>query len=175
MLTHWNKLLTTDCTVVKIKEAMVYPIFRVGSTSIMASANEVYTNNDINGIDNILVLLRDPAERFVSGLNEYCLQNKLEIHTALQMVDKGELMDRHFAPQYIWLLHLSRFHSGSVTLLPFEHIKKLTNLHRRDTIPSRIQIRPLEKFVEIDRELVTMVGQTLKLETLVKRFKHVLS
>jgi hypothetical protein len=169
MLTHWNKLLTTKCTVVKVKGKLVYPIFRVGSTSIISSASEVYTDHEIGNLENII------EERFISGLNEYCLQNKLDVHTALQMADRGELVDRHFAPQYIWLLHLSRFYNGSVTLLPFEHIKKLTDLHKRDTIPARIQISPLEKFVEIDRDLMTMVGQTSKLETLVKRFKHVLS
>tara|TARA_A100001015_G_scaffold312668_1_gene418294 strand:- start:677 stop:1204 length:528 start_codon:yes stop_codon:yes gene_type:complete len=175
MLTHWNKILTADCKVVKVKDKLVYPIFRVGSTSIIDSASEIYTNNEISGLDNILVLLRNPEDRFVSGLNEYCLQNKLDIHTALQMVDAGELMDRHFAPQYIWLLHLSKYHDGSVTLLPFDHIKKLTDLHKRDTVLSRIQVKPLERFVEVDRKLMSVVGQTVMLKPLVKRYKDVLS
>ena len=175
MLTHWNKILSTDCMVVKVNDKFVYPIFRVGSTSIIDSASEFYTNHEIGKLEKILVLLRNPEERFVSGLNEYCLQNKLDVHSALQMADKGELIDRHFAPQYIWLLHLSKFYRGAVVLLPFEHITKLTHLHKRSFVPSRIQVKPLERFVDMDRELMNMVGQTVMLRQLVKGYKDVLS
>lgn len=175
MLTHWNKILSTDCKVVKIKDQIIYPIFRVGSTSIFKAAGEVYTNQEIKELNNMLVLIRNPEERFVSGLNEYCLQNNLDINTARNMVDKGKLIDRHFAPQYVWLLHLSKFYNGPITLLPFEHIKKITDIHMRKTVKSRIQVKPLKKFVNVDHELMTKIGQTLMLEPLVRRYKDVLS
>jgi len=175
MLIHWNKILNTDCKVVRIKDQLVYPIFRVGSTSLVHSASEIYTNHEINGLKNIIILLRSPEERFVSGLNEYCQQNKIDVDTAWRMAGRGELIDRHFAPQYMWLLHLSKYHDGSITLLPFGYIKNLTNMHMRRTVESRTQVTPLEKFVEVDRQLMTLVGQTMMLKPLVKRYKDVLS
>ncbi len=175
MLTHWNKLLTADCKVVKVKDKFVYPIFRVGSTSILHSANETYVNEEIAKCDNILILLRDPGERFVSGLNEFCLQNKLDVNDTWQTVKQGKLIDRHFAPQYIWLLHLSKFYNGKVTLMSFDHIKNITQTHKRKKVKPRIHVNPLQKFVEIDKLLINLTGQTLQLRPLIKRFKNVLS
>ena len=47
MLTHWNKLLTTDCEVVKIKNEYIYPIFKNGSTALRNNAEKVYKNNEL--------------------------------------------------------------------------------------------------------------------------------
>lgn len=175
MLTHWNKILTTDCKVVKVKDKIVYPIFRVGSTSLLHSANEAYVNEEIANCENIMILLREPGERFVSGLNEFCLQNKLDVNNAWQKVKEGKLIDRHFAPQYIWLLHLSKFYNGKVTLMPFDHIKNITHKHMRKKVKSRIHVDPLKEFIEVDQLLLDLTGQTLQLRPLIKRFKNVLS
>jgi len=69
MLTHWNKLLTTACTVIDIGVNTIYPIFKNGSSSLMAVADKTYVNKQIANCNNIIILLRDPEERFVSGIN----------------------------------------------------------------------------------------------------------
>ena len=75
MLTNYDSYLRTKCQVVSIGGTFVYPIFRVGYTSLMEDADMVFTNNEITLCDTIEVLLRDPKERFISGVNEYCRQN----------------------------------------------------------------------------------------------------
>jgi hypothetical protein len=76
MLKHWANLLNTDCRVYALGDNFVYPIMRNGSNSLRAVVGREYVNHEINKCENILVFLRDPADRFISGLNEYCKQNK---------------------------------------------------------------------------------------------------
>ena len=78
MLTHWNRLLNTACKVYELGDNFVYPIMRNGSTSLRSVVGRKYTNEEIHKCKDIVVFLRDPADRFVSGLNEYCRQNNAE-------------------------------------------------------------------------------------------------
>tara|TARA_B100000519_G_scaffold200359_1_gene213334 strand:+ start:1832 stop:2359 length:528 start_codon:yes stop_codon:yes gene_type:complete len=175
MLTHWNKLINTDCVVVGIGDQKIYPIFRNGSSSLINSANKKYVNNKIKKLDNIIILLRDPEYRFVSGLNEYCRQNKLDIEWAWQEAHDNRLVDRHFAPQWIWLFHLYKYYKGSVTLKPFASIKKYCQVQKHRT-KTRKYVSLLKHFVEIDYALMEHLNETISLETLVRKYKkHVLS
>ena len=44
---NWNNILSSDCTVCKLGPRMVYPIFRCGFTSIRATADKTYVNEEI--------------------------------------------------------------------------------------------------------------------------------
>ena len=106
MLKHWSKILTRDCTVVKVGRFTVYPIHRVGFTSLMYDADTTYSNKKISDLQHIDVLFRDPEARFISGVNEYARQNRLNVHSVYQQVKNNELVDSHFIPQYIWAFPL---------------------------------------------------------------------
>lgn len=174
MLNHWNKLLSTDCCVVRIKKFIVYPIFKVGSTSLKAAAVEQYINNDIGKCKHIHILLRDPEERFISGLNQYCRFNGMDIKDTWERVNRGGLIDRHFAPQYIWLLHLYKYYRGEVTLRPFKFINKITDVHsKKDRTPKQI-VPVLKSFVEIDHHILKQLGKRIELRKLIEEHRHVL-
>ena len=175
MLTQWNKLLNTDCTVVDIGPHTVYPIFRVGHTSLMASANNTYTNKQIAECKHIDILIRDPGERFVSGLNQYSRDNNLEVEETWDLVEQGRLVDRHFAPQYMWLFHLYKFYKGAVTLKPFSHIKKITNMHEKKDKRKKVSVALLKTFVEVDYKLMEHYNETTQLGDLIKEHRHALS
>jgi hypothetical protein len=175
MLTQWNKLLNTDCTVVDIGPHTVYPIFRVGHTSLMASADNTYTNKQIAKCKHIDILIRDPGERFVSGLNQYSRHNNLEVEETWDLVEKGRLVDRHFAPQYMWLLHLYKFYRGTVTLNPFHTIKKITNMHEKKDKRKKVAVALLKSFVEVDYKLMEHYNETIQLGQLINEYRHVLS
>lgn len=174
MLTHWNKLFNTDCTVINIGPHTVYPIFRVGYTSLMADADQTHINGQISKCEKIDILLRDPRDRFVSGLNEYCRQNKLDIEKTWQLIDQGKLIDRHFAPQYLWLLHLNKFYKGIVTLKPFDQINKITQQHLRAN-ESHQQVKPIDRFVNVDLSLMADLHKTVLLTDIIRKHKNVLS
>ena len=174
MLKFWNNLINTDCVVVSIDNKNVYPIFRNGSASLMSVCDYTYTNRAIANCKHIDVLIRDPNERFVSGLNEYCRKNNLDVDSAWDLADRGKLVDRHFAPQYMWLLNLFRFYKGKVTLYPFDQIHRYSNVHKHKSENNK-DIPIIEKFVEIDRGLKKYLGRDIFIEDIIKGLKHALS
>ena len=174
MFTYWNKLLNTDCTVIDIGPHTVYPIFRVGYTSLIADAGNTYINKQISKCQHIDILIRDPGDRFVSGINEYCKQNNLDVEETWNLVEQDKLVDRHFAPQYVWLLHLYKFYKGTITIRPFKHIKKITSVHKSKG-EKKMAVALLKSFVEIDYALTEHYNETFELGELIKRYRHVLS
>jgi|TARA_B110000977_G_C10739460_1_gene362434 hypothetical protein len=178
MLRYWNNLLNTDCTVVDIGPHTVYPIFRVGSSSLLGIADKKYTNEQIVKCKHIDILIRDPKDRFESGLNKYCQQNNLDVKETRELVDQGKLVDRHFAPQYTWLLHLYKYYKGTVTLKPFEDIKKITTVHRNNDNSIKVKnvaVAPQKSFVEVDYQLMDHYNKTIQLGELIKEYRHALS
>ena len=161
--------------VLNIGEHTIYPIFKVGSSSLLAAADGKYTNKQIAKCKHIDILIRDPGDRFVSGLNEYCRLNNLDVGEARKMVDRGRLIDRHFAPQYMWLVHLYKFYKGTVTLKPFSHIKKITNMHKKKNKGKKVSVALLKSFVEVDYRLMDHYDKTIQLGELIEGHRHVLS
>ena len=174
MLTHWNRLLNTDCTVIDIGSHTVYPIFRVGYTSLMSDADQTYTNRQISKCEHIDIMIRNPIDRFVSGVNEYCRQNSLDVKETWGLIKQKKLVDRHFAPQYIWLIHLYRFYKGTVTLKPFGSISEITQQHLRAN-ESHQHVDPIEQFVNVDLDLIKDLHKTLLLGDIIRKYKNVLS
>ena len=175
MLTHWNKLINTDCKVYELGNHFVYPIMRNGSTSLRAVVGKKYENQQISQCTDMLIFIRDPAERFVSGLKEYCKQNDKDVIETLALVRQGKVIDRHFSPQWIWLLHLSKFYTGKVKLLHVDELHKYCDKHLHKSKHTPEDIMPLDEFVRADMELIKQIGQTIELETLVRKCKNVLS
>jgi hypothetical protein len=147
----------------------------VGSNTLMAAADRTYINRDIKNCHDVTVLIRNPAERFVSGLNQYCQHHNQDINHAWRMVYQGKLVDRHFAPQYIWLMNLYRFYKGKVTLRSFDHIKEITNIHTGKGLTEKIQVPVVSSFVNVDYLLMKHINQTILLKKLIEDHRHALS
>ena len=175
MLTEWNKLLNTDCKVFALGDNFVYPIMRNGSTSLRAVAGLKYTNNEIKKCQNIIVFLREPADRFVSGINEYCLQNKVDLYQTYNLVQAGKLVDRHFSPQWIWLLHLSKYYKGMISLKSLDDVGAYCEEHLHKSKNKITDIDPLENFIGVDRVLMKHLGQTVDIVSLIRNCKDALS
>ena len=174
MLTQWNKLLNTDCMVVKVGPHTVYPIFRVGQSSLMAVCDKKYVNAEIAECKHIDVMIRDPEVRFVSGVNEYCVQQNLDVKETWELINKGQVHDRHFTPQYVWLMHLYRFYKGDITIRPFDYMSNITQVHLHKS-SSSVAVPVCEPYVKADRHLIKYYNQTVALEELIVRYKNVLS
>ena len=175
MLTHWNKLLTTACTVIDIGVNTIYPIFKNGSSSLMAVADKTYVNKQIANCNNIIILLRDPEERFVSGINEYCKQNNLDVRDTWELVYDDKIINRHFAPQWLWLFHLYKFYRGKVILKPFETINDYCKVHKHKE-KKKTDVALIKQFVEVDYELIeNHLNEPILLEKLIRKYKNVLS
>ena len=174
MLIHWNKLFNTDCQVLDTGSHIVYPIFRVGWTTLITIAEKKIINNDIENCKHIDILIRDPKERFQSGVNEYCFQNNLDLDETYLLIEQGKFIDRHFVPQYFWLLHLYKYYKGNVTLRKFEYIDQITNVHKHRAVKNE-PVVPLKSFVDVDYKLMDHYNETIELGELIKRYRNVLS
>lgn len=174
MLTHWNKLLNTDCVVVDVGPHTIYPIFRVGQSTLMSVCDRKYVNKEIDHCNHVDIMIREPEERFVSGVNEYCRQNNLDVESTWNEINLGRIHDRHFTPQYLWLLHLYKFYKGFVTIRPFKHISNVTEVHIHKS-ESKIEVPVIESFVAVDRHLTNYYNETVNIGYLIKRYKHALS
>ena len=109
----------------------------------------------------------------MSGVNEYARQNKVDVEDTWNLIAEHKLIDKHFAPQYVWLMHLQKFYTGTVTLYPFKDIKKFTTLHKAtwEDYPGATEKEPvaqIEEFVDKDFLLLKHLNKTLTLKELLK-------
>lgn len=175
MFKYLKNILTTDCTVIDVKGYTVYPIFRTGWTSLTSAAIKTYTNKEIALCEDIHVLIRNPKDRFISGISYYCQENNLDVKKIWHLVRQGKLVDRHFIPQFMWLLHLYKFYKGKITIEPFTSIGKFTNLHKKKDKTKKIQVECLKSFIDVDYKLMNHYHETIDLGDIIKKYKNVLS
>jgi hypothetical protein len=124
----------------QIKNKNVYPIFKNGRSSVIEYADqnnvEPYSIGTYNSCQNITVYIREPFERFVSGVHSFIewsrLDNpKLDDNTCLWMIEKGKLVDEHFTQQWHWIKNLAQYYKNNITLEPVSNLYSL--------IPDRYQ------------------------------------
>lgn len=168
MLTHWKKLLTGDCKVVLIDGVAIYPIFKNGSTSLYQDADRTLVNEQISVLDNVLVFVRDPEQRFTKGVNEYSRTHGLDVREVCSKISNSELVDRHFAPQWVWLLHLYKYHKGDVTIKAFDDIGQFCYTHTRRTKVKEQQIDLIPAFVDPDLSIMRNIDNRVPLENIVR-------
>ena len=169
MLKHYDGYLGTKCKVVSIAGKYVYPIHEVGYQSLMNDADMVFTDIEITACPTITVLLRDPVERFKSGVCAYAKQHKKDLAHVYDKIKIGKLVDRMFMPQYMWLMHLSKHYQGMVHLRPFDAIDEITGLYTQDESPQE-QIQPIKEYINIDKNLLKNVDRTVKLEDIISKY-----
>jgi len=132
MLDEITKTIFPDhCEVIEIESGSryVYPIFKCGRSSLYETLPDrewqLVVNHDIANITApITVFVRDPRERFVSGVNTYiqhllAKNPDLAVNTILWFVEHYLFLNRHYAPQFHWLLHLAAY-GGRDQILDFQ-------------------------------------------------------
>ena len=189
MFKNWVNIFTTDCTVVELQNKQyVYPIFKNGRSSLTNFATEnnlrIYKNNELAELDLVTVFLRDPVERFVSGVNTVIeFENVSNVKQLLDQIEQLKFYNRHFIPQILWLFHLYKYFKGdikfrSVTdlydIIPNRdspNVKKLTP-HRKDQILSI----NYSAYTDVDERLMYRhLNKTRPLKNIIEEFKHALS
>ena len=169
----WKK---TDCEVVKIKDLYVYPIFKNGSNELMRQKDKLIINNDIKNLKSIVVILRDPTERFISGVNKVAFDSSRPVAETMSKIKNNKLINLHFAPQFVWLLHLLKYYTGDIQFVPMYALDRI--LHKKKKVwedYKKIKVEPIKKFIEIDEKLIKKyLHKTPRLETVVKDLINVL-
>jgi hypothetical protein len=144
MLTGLDTILFPDnCEVVEIPlhNQWVYLIQKNGSSSIRKQLDEdhltLFVNQQIYELDFVDVYIRNSKERYVSGVNTYLQHLKrdypeLDQSTAFWFVKRYQFLNRHYLPQFHWLVNLSRFISPDtkIRLRNFKDIGLITDYNR---------------------------------------------
>ncbi len=177
MLSYLDPVLFPDeCEVYEMGFGnFVYPIFKNGSSSLKSENPTVITDNKIRAIGNITVYLREPFERYVSGVQTYLRHNPhLDRATALTMIDEYLFLNRHFALQFHWLINLRRYYDNWITFKSVDELGDITDntwnaLARDQTIVDYFKNnKKLHFYLELDKFLLKYVGHTVK-------FVHILA
>lgn len=189
MFKNWTKLFTSDCRIIILDaNNSVYPIFKNGQTSLFRYAEEkklkILKNKQLQDIKKIKVFLRDPLQRFVSGVHTVIELEKINNKGVfLKEVECFKTYNRHFIPQFYWLIHLSKYFKGVVELAPVDElyeliptrdgppIKKLSSARKKKILSINSKI-----YVDVDYKLIKKyIGQTVRLEKIIKEFKNAVS
>lgn len=188
MFKDWLQITTTDCKILQLtKNKFVYPIFKNGQSSLNQYAKQnncaILENNEISNAKKILIFLRDPLERFISGVHTAIEMKKrtssVDVKKYLQQVENFKIIDRHFVPQTFWLYHLWKYYRGTVQLKPVEDLYNLIPNRTGPSIPSLTKQRQnqilkmdYKPHIEIDQKLFTKFLNTeVELTTIVKELK----
>lgn len=178
MLTQFDsELYPNDCEVVEMlsRNQFVYLIQKNGSSSIRREVQDnnltVYRNEDIIKLDTVDVYIRDPMKRYISGVNTYIqhLQRdnpELDTNTCLWFATRYNFLNRHYLPQFHWLVNLSRFLNpdAQIRLRNFEDLGHITK-HNKDagiTKPSDEFVQQVINNADKDIQLWWFVDQLLK-------------
>jgi hypothetical protein len=171
MLSYLDPILFPDeCEVLEIGFGnFVYPIFKNGSSSLRGDNPVVINKYKIKAIVNINVYLREPFERYISGVQTYLRHNPhLDRATALTMIDQYLFLNRHFALQFHWLVNLNRFYDGYLTFKSIDELGDITDntfntLERDQSIVDYFSNNAkLLFYLELDKALLEFVGKTVK-------------
>lgn len=195
MFKHWIKLTTATCEVIKFsKKLNIYPIFKNGRSSLTIYAGRngipIVKNKEISNLKDITIYIRDPLERFISGVHTFFYLNQLKMDDeTLKKIDNFEIVNRHFVPQFVWLLHLYKFYRGDVILKDVEEVYKLVPLREGpwtdNPIPwitlsqereDRIKSLNYKNFTDIDYEIIDKyMNKKIPLDKIVKEIKNEVS
>jgi len=178
-----------SCEVIETvpSQLYVYPIFKNGSSSLYETQkrmhwNSVY-NEQIGSIKTpITVYLRDPRERFVSGVNtfvQHCHRDfeNLDTTTILHFVQRYLFLNRHYAPQFFWLINLARYSSAPLHLQNVDAVNQIVEIkYRAQITPPSLEFlshienfpwKQLELYFFLDQILIDRQGQTVSFTQLI--------
>ena len=176
-------------------QRFVFPIMKNGSSSFLEQVKDrpdwkIIANDDIANItDAITVIIRNPRDRFISGVNTYLQHLKrdcpdLDSNTILWFVNQYLFLNRHYCPQFFWLLNLNRFMSPgtNIELRGMEDLDSLAKLKYHPPIdpPSAeflesiksFDWNKLELYFYLDQILFDRIGQTLTLDQIMTDIKN---
>jgi len=132
------ELFPADCLVYSNGQSAVYPIFKNGSSSLEKESKvqkwKILSNDEISNLKSIDIIIREPDLRLNSGISTYIdkiINENPSINDdiVLYFIKKYGFLNRHYMPQFLWLLHLARFINKEtlMNLLPIEDMTKWTS------------------------------------------------
>jgi len=181
MLSQLDNIIFPDrCEVLQINsQRFVYPIQKNGSSSLLREGYKTVAQEDISNIKVIEIFVRDPYDRFLSGVQSYLAQNfALDRKTMLHIVRENLFLNRHYCPQFYWLVNLQRFTNAKIKINHIDKLNEITtyvsNKQDRDyDIETYFKNhKKVEFYISIDKILTeTLLGYTVRFKDIVDFLK----
>jgi hypothetical protein len=180
MLSQLDNIIFPDrCEVLEIApQRFVYPIYKNGSSSLYNSGFRVLDITELPNLDTVEIFVRDPFDRFQSGITTWIQHNSptYDRATLLWVANNHLFLNRHFCPQFHWLVNLRRFTAAKIKINPISELSSITTLHKN---ANENKIQPGELFspkaqfyLQIDKVLTeTLIGQTVELAEIMQAIK----
>ena len=195
MLSQLDCIIFPDrCEVIEIipSQRYVYPIFKNCSSSLLVAAKQnkwrTRLNEQINKINSIDVILREPQDRLISGINTF-IQHVLRDNpgldqTTVQWFAQNYLyLNRHYCPQFLWLVNLARFLNTDTKLnfISIDDVHTITTLHKKPAgitkasakfITEINEIKNNEMYHQIDTILFRCIGKSMSFGQLLQHINN---
>ena len=186
-----KELFPDLCEVVHVPlhNQYVYLIQKNGSSSLRIQQSKenfkIFSNDQISSLAHIDIYIRNPKERYVSGINTYIQQlqrdhPELDLNTALWFVKRYKFLNTHFLPQIFWLVNLSKYLSNDtkIRFRNFRNFSEITNIHShagvdapsRDLIQTILNDDKIEFWTYVDQILLNLEGKELSWNELLDYF-----
>lgn len=176
---------------VKIRDLYIFPIFKNGKSSIdqYAEKNKCrwLINEQSNRADYINVFIRNPKERFISGVHSFIEFERrknpnLDYETMLYVIENHGVINEHYQAQYFWIKSLAEFYKGEIMCRPIKELYTLIPNRDKPRIPdiSQSQYTRISKIVfkDIQYDEAILKNHLLKkisIEKFIKDVKNTLS
>jgi hypothetical protein len=181
MLSYLDPILFPDeCKVYEVEPGRyVYPIFKNGSSSLIRSAKLV-NYFDLKNIQTVEVFLRNPFERYVSGVQTYLrnLDSTYDRDTVLKFIGEFLFLNRHFALQFHWVVNFARYSQAWMYFRPIEELHTATEytlnvLSRDQTLIDYFKDnQKLHFYLQLDKILYeNFIGKTISFSQILNFIK----
>jgi len=179
MLSYLDPIIFPDeCEILELSPGRyIYPIYKNGSSTLHSlKLKRVENLKDLEVVD---VLIRNPYERFYSGVNTYLnnLGTGIDKTTALLFVKRYLFLNRHYCPQFHWLVNLQRFTNAKIKLLPMAALADVTDVVLNTSVvdPSLLGVfdDKLDFYLQLDKVLHEhLINQTVGFDQILKTLKQ---
>ena len=183
MLSRIDEIIYPNrCEVIEFMDPQrfVYPIFKNGSTSLIYAPKyefKTLVNEQIHRANIVDIILRNPLDRFVSGVNTFVYNTKkenpnLDTNTIVYFAENYLFLNRHYAPQLSWLINLNKYLAKN-SILRLHDMSVLSEFTTKQLAPnedkllSTDQIKRLktnihnEMYIRLDSLLLQLVGREM--------------
>jgi hypothetical protein len=181
MLSQLDNIIFPDrCDVLEIvpSQRYVYPIYKNGSSSLYESGFRLMDHDELRNIPVVDIYVRNPYDRFITGVNTFLQHNNnLDHATVLHFVSNYLFLNKHFCPQFHWLVNLQRFTDAKIRINPITALSDITALRVNQSedplLDEALSTEKLHFYLSIDKVLTEdLLGKTVPFKLIVQTIKH---
>tara|TARA_R110002153_G_scaffold112281_5_gene254295 strand:+ start:4573 stop:5181 length:609 start_codon:yes stop_codon:yes gene_type:complete len=175
-----KKLFPDKINVIELPDGrFVYQIHKNGSTTLEKIKIRSLSLNEIKQLDTVDIFVRDPYQRFLSGIKTYAFKLNVDIKELCKIVNDVYFLNNHFCPQLFWIINLHRFTNAKIRINHLDSLTSLTDINLNKQIGyNDLDIyfnnnNQLKHYLELDCVLYeNFLNQTVEFSTIQTKIKE---